>query len=66
MTSSDSSSLAKKRYEKKRKGTPRFGGYCTKQEKDLFKHTQKLAGVKSEKAMIILAVTKLNESLLNQ
>lgn len=64
--SDNSSSRAKAKYDKKRKGTPRFGGYCTQDEKSLFKATKKLAGVNSEKAMFILAVEKLNESLSMQ
>lgn len=51
------------KYEEKRKGKPRFGGYLTEDEKRMFVEALKLSSYSNEKEMIISLVAKLHKEL---
>jgi hypothetical protein len=63
MTTRSPEQAAKQKYEEKRKGTPRFGGYLTTAEKKIFSEAKKLGGFDSEKDMVIEAVQQLHKKL---
>lgn len=63
MTEKSASQRAKARYEMKRKGKPRFGGYLTDEEKKLFTDTVALSPYETEKEMVIAAVAELHQKL---
>ena len=63
MSTKTSRKKSSERYEEKRKKTPRFGGYLTTEEKEIFLETKLLGNFESEKEMIIAAVGNLNKKL---
>lgn len=63
MTNKTPQQMAKAKYEKKRQGKPRYGGYLTLEEKKLFTDTTKLGGYEDEKTMLLAAVAALHAEL---
>ncbi|USD59079.1 hypothetical protein J4N45_11105 [Vibrio sp. SCSIO 43140] len=63
MTDKTPQQKAHEKYEKKRKGKPRFGGYITEKEKKKFTDTVNLGDFDSEKEMVLAAVNELYEKL---
>jgi hypothetical protein len=63
MTDDSAQKRAHEKYEMKRQGKPRFGGYLTDDEKKTFTDTVKLGDFDSEKEMVIAAVNELYKKL---